>query len=129
MGWLHIRTFASLCDTMPVQVDDGGNLLDVTVLEPYGVVAGIVPFNWPPIHTASKLSHGVSLTCVFHVRWIVVQLATRVGVSRTRIREAIKIQSTIGRVRVEKGHGLFVADDGAPGLDRGDGLCRGPCVG
>ena len=24
------------------------------VQEPYGVVAGIIPFNWPPIHTAAK---------------------------------------------------------------------------
>lgn len=41
---------------MPGQVNDAGNLLDITVLEPYGVVAAIVPFNWPPIHTASKLA-------------------------------------------------------------------------
>ncbi len=24
------------------------------VQEPYGVVAGVIPFNWPPIHTAAK---------------------------------------------------------------------------
>ncbi|MFJ9154848.1 aldehyde dehydrogenase family protein [Streptomyces sp. NPDC102270] len=46
--------FASLCDSMAGQVNDGGSLLDITVLEPYGVIAAIVQFNWPPIHTASK---------------------------------------------------------------------------
>jgi acyl-CoA reductase-like NAD-dependent aldehyde dehydrogenase len=48
--------FASLCEAMPGQFRDEGNVLDLTVLEPYGVVGAIVPFNWPPIHTASKLA-------------------------------------------------------------------------
>ena len=30
----------------------------MTTLEPYGVIAGIVPFNWPPIHTAGKIGPG-----------------------------------------------------------------------
>ena len=25
-------------------------------LEPYGVVAGIVPFNWPPLHAGAKIA-------------------------------------------------------------------------
>ncbi|MDX3779139.1 aldehyde dehydrogenase family protein [Streptomyces europaeiscabiei] len=53
--------FASLCDSMPGQVNDGGSLLDITVLEPYGVIAAIVPFNWPPIHTASKLAPALAV--------------------------------------------------------------------
>ncbi|OBJ38401.1 aldehyde dehydrogenase [Mycobacterium colombiense] len=48
--------FASLCESLPGSVRDAGNTMDVTVLEPYGVVAAIVPFNWPPIHTAGKLA-------------------------------------------------------------------------
>lgn len=38
-------------------------------------------------------------------------LAERLGTSRTVVREAIKILSALGRVRVEKGRGLYVADD------------------
>jgi DNA-binding FadR family transcriptional regulator len=39
------------------------------------------------------------------------ELASRVGTSRTVVREAIKILSAIGRVRAQKGRGLYVADD------------------
>ena len=39
------------------------------------------------------------------------ELAARVGTSRTVVREAVKILSAIGRVRAQKGRGLFVADD------------------
>ncbi|OPG14147.1 aldehyde dehydrogenase [Microbispora sp. GKU 823] len=48
--------FAGLCEAMPGQVRDAGGTLDITTLEPYGVVAAIVPFNWPPLHTAGKLA-------------------------------------------------------------------------
>ena len=53
--------FASLCQAMPNQVRDSGSTLDVTVLEPYGVIGAIVPFNWPPIHTASKLAPALAV--------------------------------------------------------------------
>lgn len=38
-------------------------------------------------------------------------LARHLGTSRTVVREAIKILSALGRVRAEKGRGLYVADD------------------
>ena len=38
-------------------------------------------------------------------------LAKQLGASRTVVREAIKILSALGRVRAERGRGLFVADD------------------
>ena len=38
-------------------------------------------------------------------------LAKRLGASRTVVREAVKILSALGRVRAERGRGLFVADD------------------
>jgi acyl-CoA reductase-like NAD-dependent aldehyde dehydrogenase len=37
-------------------VRDQGFVIDMTVLEPYGVVGAIIPFNWPPIHTAGKVA-------------------------------------------------------------------------
>ncbi len=38
------------------------------------------------------------------------ELASRLGASRTMVREAVKILSAIGRVRAYKGRGLYVAD-------------------
>src|SRR5690349_10212481 len=38
-------------------------------------------------------------------------LAARLGASRSVVREAVKILSAIGRVRAQKGRGLYVADD------------------
>ncbi|MEW2626427.1 GntR family transcriptional regulator, partial [Streptomyces sp. NPDC048106] len=39
------------------------------------------------------------------------ELAARLGTSRTVVREAVKILSAIGRIRAQKGRGLFVAND------------------
>ena len=39
------------------------------------------------------------------------ELATRLGSSRTVVREAVKILSAIGRIRAQKGRGLYVSDD------------------
>jgi DNA-binding FadR family transcriptional regulator len=39
------------------------------------------------------------------------ELARQLGTSRTVVREAVKILSALGRVRAQKGRGLYVADD------------------
>ncbi|MDT0307327.1 aldehyde dehydrogenase family protein [Streptomyces sp. DSM 44917] len=46
--------YAGLLAHPPGQVRFDGPLTSVTELDPYGVVAGILPFNWPPIHLAAK---------------------------------------------------------------------------
>lgn len=46
--------YAGLADKLPGAAIDLGPVAARTVREPYGVVAGIIPFNWPPIHTAGK---------------------------------------------------------------------------
>lgn len=40
-----------------------------------------------------------------------VELARQLGTSRTVVREAVKILSALGRVRAQKGRGLYVSDD------------------
>lgn len=51
------------------------------------------------------------------------ELASRLGASRTVVREALKILSALGRVRAQKGRGLYVADDdGMLGLSRWGGF-------
>lgn len=46
--------FAGLADTLPGEIIDQGPIEARIVYEPYGVVACILPFNWPPIHFAKK---------------------------------------------------------------------------
>ncbi len=53
--------FASVVEVLPSQAREYGPVFDVTTLEPYGVIAGIVPFNWPPIHTAGKTAPALAV--------------------------------------------------------------------
>src|SRR6185369_4657023 len=47
-------------------------------------------------------------------------LAHQLGTSRTVVREAVKMLSALGRVRAQKGRGLYVSDDaGLLGQGRG----------
>ena len=53
--------FGSMVEVLPSQARDYGPVFDVTTLEPFGVIAGIVPFNWPPIHTAGKTAPALAV--------------------------------------------------------------------
>lgn len=55
------RYFASIVDKIPGEMVDQGGMYTSTVLEPVGVVGAIIPFNWPPIHTASKLAPALAV--------------------------------------------------------------------
>lgn len=46
--------FAGLADTLHGEILDQGPIEARVTYEPYGVVAAILPFNWPPIHFAKK---------------------------------------------------------------------------
>ena len=46
--------FAGLGDSLPGEIIDQGPIETRVLYEPYGVVACILPFNWPPIHFAKK---------------------------------------------------------------------------
>ncbi len=46
--------FGALAGKMPGDFFDGGLIYGASLIEPYGVVGAILPFNWPPIHTAGK---------------------------------------------------------------------------
>lgn len=46
--------FGGLIGNLPGVFLDFGSVYCSVFLEPYGVVAGILPFNWPPVHTAAK---------------------------------------------------------------------------
>ncbi|RSH80789.1 mitochondrial aldehyde dehydrogenase [Saitozyma podzolica] len=38
------------------ETHDSDCIIDITERVPFGVVAGIIPFNWPPIHASRKLA-------------------------------------------------------------------------
>lgn len=46
--------YAGLSDTLHGEILDQGPIEARIIYEPYGVVAAILPFNWPPIHFAKK---------------------------------------------------------------------------
>jgi acyl-CoA reductase-like NAD-dependent aldehyde dehydrogenase len=46
--------FASLAETLHGELLDQGVIEARVIFEPYGVVAAILPFNWPPIHFSKK---------------------------------------------------------------------------
>lgn len=48
------RYFASLADKLPHELYDQGAIYASVIREPFGVVAAILPFNWPPIHFGGK---------------------------------------------------------------------------
>lgn len=53
---LSFRYFASLVDKLPSEFYDRGSMYCTVFHEPYGVCCGILPFNWPPLHTGGKLA-------------------------------------------------------------------------
>lgn len=84
--------FESLCEALPGQVRDEGHVLDLTMLEPYGVVDVIVPFNWPPIHTASKLAPALAVGNA-----VVIKPPEQAPLSALRLVEIVQT-SVCGRV-------------------------------
>jgi len=53
--------FAGLVDKMPGQAFEFGPITGTVFLEPFGVVGGIIPFNWPPIHFAGKVAPALAV--------------------------------------------------------------------
>lgn len=55
------RFFGSVIDKLPSEFYDKGSIYTSVVLEPLGVVAGIIPFNWPPIHVGGKVAPALAV--------------------------------------------------------------------
>lgn len=55
------RFFGGLVDKLPSEFYDKGDIYTSVVLEPLGVVGGIIPFNWPPIHTGGKIAPALAV--------------------------------------------------------------------
>ncbi|MBQ9301404.1 MAG: aldehyde dehydrogenase, partial [Clostridia bacterium] len=48
--------FGGLIGNLPSDLYELGAINAEIYLEPFGVVAGIVPFNWPPLHAGAKIA-------------------------------------------------------------------------
>jgi acyl-CoA reductase-like NAD-dependent aldehyde dehydrogenase len=56
------RYFGSIVDKLPGDFHETRNgTYTATVLEPFGVVGAIIPFNWPPIHTGGKIAPALAV--------------------------------------------------------------------
>ena len=53
--------FGGLAGRLPSSCNDLGPIVSIEFLEPYGVVGGILPFNWPPIHFAAKAAPALAV--------------------------------------------------------------------
>jgi acyl-CoA reductase-like NAD-dependent aldehyde dehydrogenase len=53
--------YAGIADTVPGQIIDQGPIEARVTYEPYGVVAAILPFNWPPIHFSKKCAPALAV--------------------------------------------------------------------
>jgi acyl-CoA reductase-like NAD-dependent aldehyde dehydrogenase len=54
------RFFGSLIDKLPTNFHDRGTMYVSEVREPKGVTAGILPFNWPPLHFGGKTAPSIA---------------------------------------------------------------------
>jgi acyl-CoA reductase-like NAD-dependent aldehyde dehydrogenase len=57
----ELQFYAGVVDRLPDELYDQGNLYVKVVHEPLGVVGGIIPFNWPPIHTVGKIAPAIAM--------------------------------------------------------------------
>jgi len=53
--------FGGLVHAVTGDVRNAGPIMDVTEHHPFGVVASIIPFNWPPIHAAGKAAPALAM--------------------------------------------------------------------
>jgi len=53
--------FGGLIGNLPSDTFDLGPAYAHVMYEPFGVVAGIIPFNWPPLHTAAKTAPALAM--------------------------------------------------------------------
>jgi acyl-CoA reductase-like NAD-dependent aldehyde dehydrogenase len=53
--------YAGITESVPGEILDQGPIEARIVYEPYGVVAAILPFNWPPIHFSKKCAPALAV--------------------------------------------------------------------
>jgi acyl-CoA reductase-like NAD-dependent aldehyde dehydrogenase len=107
--------FGSLAFDLHGEFFPGGPIDSYTVREPYGIVAGIIPFNWPPVHTAAKIAPAIAAGNV-----IIVKPPEQCPLTVLRLVEIIQSELPLDVVQSVTGLGPVVgaALAGHPDVDR-----------
>ncbi|KAF1734742.1 putative aldehyde dehydrogenase DhaS [Beauveria bassiana] len=96
--------FGSLVDKLSGQFHDRGVVYTSIVREPLGVTAGILPFNWPPIHAGGKIA-----PCVAAGNTIIIKPGEQAPLTVMRIVEILQTVLPKGVVQAVPGAGAEVA--------------------
>jgi acyl-CoA reductase-like NAD-dependent aldehyde dehydrogenase len=103
--------YGGLSESLAGQVIPQGPILSYTIMEPYGVVGVILPFNWPPIHLAVKIAPALAAG-----NTVVVKPAEQAPLTVIRIVEMLNDVFPAGVINVVPGDGpvagsALVADE------------------
>jgi len=103
--------YGGLSESLAGQVLPQGPILSYTIMEPYGVVGVILPFNWPPIHLAVKIAPALAAG-----NTVVVKPAEQAPLTVLRIVEILNEVFPPGVINVVPGDGpvagsALVADE------------------
>lgn len=92
--------FGGLADKLTGEYIPQGPINAHTVLEPVGVAAGILPFNWPPIHVAGKAGPALAAGDT-----VVLKTAEQAPLTVLRIAEIMQEHLPAGVINVVSGLG------------------------
>jgi acyl-CoA reductase-like NAD-dependent aldehyde dehydrogenase len=94
------RYFGSLVDKLPGEFYDSSSVYRSVTREPHGVCGGILPFNWPPIHTAGK-----SAPCIAMGNTIIIKPGEQAPLTSMRIIDILNTVLPRGVVQYVPGLG------------------------
>jgi acyl-CoA reductase-like NAD-dependent aldehyde dehydrogenase len=103
--------YGGLAESLAGQAIPQGPILSYTIMEPYGVVGVILPFNWPPIHLAVKIAPALAAG-----NTVVVKPAEQAPLTVLRVAEMLNEIFPAGVINVVPGDGsvagrVLVADE------------------
>ena len=107
------RFFGGLADKLPSEYIAHDPISVYTLREPYGVIGGVLPFNWPPIHTAGKSAPALATG-----NTVVIKPPLQAPLAIMRIVELMQEILPPGAIEVVPG-----------GVDAGAAIAANPLVG
>jgi acyl-CoA reductase-like NAD-dependent aldehyde dehydrogenase len=105
--------FAGLADTLHGEILDQGPIEARVIYEPYGVVAAILPFNWPPIHFTKKCAPALAAG-----NTVVIKPGEQAPLSVLRMVEIANEVLPAGVINAVSGIDAGAALAGHPGVSR-----------
>ncbi len=105
--------YAGIADTVPGQIVDQGPIEARVTYEPYGVVAAILPFNWPPIHFSKKCAPALAVG-----NTVVLKPGEQAPLTVLRLAELANEVLPPGVINVVSGIGAGPALVGHPRVER-----------